>query len=291
MRSGLQPGAIRSRAVALFVRGQAVHAEQHGAGRPILFLHGSPTDHRELSLLFEPVFETRSGWQRTYPDLPGHGRTPRDEQIRDHEGMVEWAADLLDAVADADGRLTLVGSSYGGYLALRLLERYTDRFDGVLLQVPAVALASDRLTLPQRRVLVEADEDLLAELGPGEQFWPQIAVIQTRDTLARFRSRIAPGVAAADMDYLDSLDGVPAPTAQGPAEPFDRPTLVITGRHDQVVGFADVHGLVGAFPRGSFAVLDGAGHAVANEQPTLWRALVEDWLDRVEAEASRSADR
>jgi len=37
-----------------------------------------------------------------------------------------------------------------------------------------------------------------------------------------------------------------------------------------------------SYPRASFVVLDRAGHALSVEQKTLFRALVNEWLDRVE---------
>jgi hypothetical protein len=40
--------------------------------------------------------------------------------------------------------------------------------------------------------------------------------------------------------------------------------------------------LLDNYPRASFAVLDRAGHALAVEQKPLFRALVNEWLDRVE---------
>ncbi len=36
------------------------------------------------------------------------------------------------------------------------------------------------------------------------------------------------------------------------------------------------------FPRATFAVLDRAGHGLTMEQTGLFRALVAEWLDRVE---------
>jgi pimeloyl-ACP methyl ester carboxylesterase len=44
-----------------------------------------------------------------------------------------------------------------------------------------------------------------------------------------------------------------------------------------------------SFPRGTFAILDRAGHALPFDQAVLFRALVDDWLDRVEAEGQVSS--
>jgi pimeloyl-ACP methyl ester carboxylesterase len=40
-----------------------------------------------------------------------------------------------------------------------------------------------------------------------------------------------------------------------------------------------------AYPRATVAVLDRAGHTLPWEQPEVLKALVAEWLDRVEQEA------
>ena len=54
----------------------AVHYAEHGAGRPVVVLHGAGVDHHEVEACFEPVFAGTEGFRRIYPDLPGMGRTP-----------------------------------------------------------------------------------------------------------------------------------------------------------------------------------------------------------------------
>jgi hypothetical protein len=39
------------------------------------------------------------------------------------------------------------------------------------------------------------------------------------------------------------------------------------------------------YPRATFAVLDHAGHGLGIEQPYLLRALIGEWLDRIEADS------
>jgi pimeloyl-ACP methyl ester carboxylesterase len=64
-------------------------------------------------------------------------------------------------------------------------------------------------------------------------------------------------------------------------EPFRQPTLHITGRQDDVVGYADAWSRIGHYPRASFAVLDAAGHNILFEQRELCSALIADWLERI----------
>jgi pimeloyl-ACP methyl ester carboxylesterase len=48
-----------------------------------------------------------------------------------------------------------------------------------------------------------------------------------------------------------------------------------------MTGYADQYALLPHYPRATFAVLDVAGHNLQIEQPVLFDALVNEWLDRV----------
>ena len=65
-------------------------------------------------------------------------------------------------------------------------------------------------------------------------------------------------------------------------EPLSAPALIVTGRQDAVVGYRDAWSIIENFPRATFAVLDRAGHTLEVDQQPLFRALVNEWLDRVE---------
>src|SRR5690242_12614820 len=68
--------------VEIRARGTAVRFVEHGAGRPVLVLHGAGVDHREPEACFEPVFAGVAGFRRIYPDLPGMGTTVAGEELR-----------------------------------------------------------------------------------------------------------------------------------------------------------------------------------------------------------------
>jgi pimeloyl-ACP methyl ester carboxylesterase len=65
-------------------------------------------------------------------------------------------------------------------------------------------------------------------------------------------------------------------------ELFEGPSLFLAGRQDPVVGYQDAWPILEQYPRASFVVLDRASHDFPFEQKALFKALVDDWLDRME---------
>jgi pimeloyl-ACP methyl ester carboxylesterase len=263
------------------VRGIPVHYLDEGEGRPIVLVHGRPGYHGGPAHHFEPIFAERPGWRRIYPDLPGMGLTPGADWITSQQDVLTVLSELIDAVIPGQ-RFAVVGMSYGGYMALGLVHARREDLDGVMLWAPAMDLERDRSRMPEHQVF-EADPEVVASVREDEQTWLAVASVHTAETLAAFRASIKPGFGMADMPFLervaerDSFDFDPTSIP----EPLSVPALLLAARQDSVVGYAEMVGLIEAFPRATVAVLDRAGHALAEEQPVLFRTLVGDWLDRV----------
>ncbi|MCI4364229.1 MAG: alpha/beta hydrolase [Thermoplasmata archaeon] len=96
--------------------GISIHYAARGRGRPLLMLHGSPSDHSRAMAHLEPTFQSRGGWRRIYPDLPGHGRTPGSTRIRNMDDYLEVLLEFVDATA-GPGPFCLGGISFGAYFA------------------------------------------------------------------------------------------------------------------------------------------------------------------------------
>ncbi len=267
------------------VRGIPVHYQAIGAGRPLVLLHGGGTDHRLMTHAFEPAFEGREGWLRLYPDLPGMGRTPAADWIQGEDDMLAVVEGFVDAVVGGQ-RIALAGASYGGYLALGYVHRRAASLDGLLLVAPAVRPAGGPTRLPPHQVF-ERDEAVIASLAEDEQGWALRSVVQTAENLEFFRAAVMPGVRLADVAFLERLDSGAnlSIDVSGPLPaPFPGPTLIVAGRQDSVVGWADTLPLLDSFPRATLAILNRAGHGVRAEQRTLVAALVDEWLDRLAKE-------
>jgi pimeloyl-ACP methyl ester carboxylesterase len=256
-----------------------IHYVEHGTGRPLLVLHGAGVDHREAEACFEPAFSGIAGLRRIYPDLPGMGRTIATERVNSGDDVVEILLGFAREVSDGD-LLLVVGHSAGGYFAQGMASRAPELFAGLAL---VCALLPGISGVPGHRVVVD-HSDVEGQPEIGDEAFRSYFVIHSPEMLDRYQRFVAPGNALVDHAALERI-GAHWELSQGEASAYPGPTLIVAGRLDSTVGYAASVDLVDHYPRASLAVVDEAGHTLPHERPALLRALVSEWLARVEGSA------
>lgn len=224
--------------------------------------------------------------------LPGLNTTPqvwtdviaRLPADRDYVRLECPALDTVEAVADAVAaaapeRFHLVGYSFGGYVALAMLERYAARVES-LAMVASSAITDSEGVRRYREDCVAA-----AEAGRHEAMNAASAPMSFADEAA-----IPPAL----MDrYLAMMRAYGAQRfaahSRACARRPDRtkvladtkvPVLFIGGEHDRVVSLRRQQESAAA-AKADFVVLAGAGHQAPLEQPqALAEALQGWWAER-----------
>ncbi len=247
-----------------------VHYVEHGTGRPVLIFHGAGVDHREPQACFEPIFDGVAGLRRIYPDLPGMGRTIAPGSLCSADDVLATLLNFVDKVARGTG-LLLIGHSAGAYYAQAIAARRPAQVAGLALVCPLSPRLRD---VPEHRVVVGSGEI-------GDDVFRSYFVIQTPEMLDRYERYVAPAAALVDQAALERI-GQRWELAPGPAAAYPGPTAVVAGRLDSTVGYASAIDIARHYPHASLAVLDDAGHALPHEQPELLRALLDEWLVRVD---------
>ena len=110
------------------INGLSVFLEGNNKNKPIIFIHGFPYDHTmwkaQIDLLSENYFCV------TY-DIRGLGESPAGDGQLTMESFVDDLESIIDNLKL--DKPILCGLSMGGYIGLRALERFEDKFSAVIL--------------------------------------------------------------------------------------------------------------------------------------------------------------
>lgn len=150
--------------------------------------------------------------------------------------------------------------------------------------MPDLPDAAGNRNVPQRTTS-HSDIAYFADLTEDEQWIPDALVVHNAAALREIREHDMPAYRRCDRDFLVRLDAnylLPAAVRQA-ACPFNLPSLIALGHQDATVGFRSQIKLLDEFPRATLSVADLVGHHFGRiEQSALFRALIVDWLERME---------
>jgi 3-oxoadipate enol-lactonase len=236
----------------------------------VVFIHAGGVDGR----MWHPLAERIDGLRLHIPDLRGHGSTPLPP------GEYAHADDLLRMLDDLRiKRATLVGASFGGWVALQLATMAPERVKALALLASTRLDRDDAQWSPQiisfwekEEALVEAG-DIDAAVALGLRVWrPRPGVRDLVEQMTRDAFALQQGVEAEQRELPVDLGAVAVPT------------LVVSGGKDPMPDFAEIADQLAAEIDGAErAVVKDAGHLIALERPDATAELLRPWLERVSA--------
>lgn len=253
-----------------------------GTGKPIAVLHGARLDHRHMMDALEPIFDKTTEWQRHYLDLPGHGHSATDSRLSSQDDILNVLTDFF--VQEFGGEpVAIIGESRGSYLAQGLAYISEPGISGVALIVPGGNSAGAKAHLPDHATRVTLNTPLL-HMNDAESTRFERLVVQSEEILEKIRKTKIPALSLHDS----ALEGRIQDRfefsfeAEMNATTFDKPSLIISGRQDSIAGHEDALASISNYSKATYALLDCAGHSLSWERPELFKALMLDWLKRME---------
>ena len=181
----------------------------------------------------------------------------------------------------------MLGNSFGGMIARFVAHELREQVLGLATVAGVFVAEHARRAVPPRTVL-RREPAVETILGSALEQYREGAVVESVDAALDFQRSILPGLTDVDSAATEriaqrySLDVEPE---DAHPQPLLQPSLHVTGRQDDVVGYADAWTRFEHYPRASFAVVDAAGHDILSEQRALCAALITDWLVRVSSSA------
>jgi len=241
--------------------GGEIHLLRGGEGPPLLFLHGGGATstwtplHEALSARFDVLA----------PDHPGMGRSDEFPAFGAIDDLVFHYDDLLNELGVTSA--TVVGASFGGWLAAELAVFSPERVDALVLMAPAGLRIPEH---PVTDIFLMHPEQQVAALFHDTSLAPALdgdidAFVQAyRDMGAIARYAWKPFMANPKLERR--LHRVRART------------LVVAAGEDRVIPRAHCERYAERIAGARLAVADGVGHALHAERPDVVADVVTPFL-------------
>ena len=244
-----------------------LHLESSGQGTPLLLWHGWGMNLRVFDALRGALNDR---WRTTAVDLPGHGQsswpTEFNSAATDIDAMLPPLLATLPPATGAAPRVTLIGWSLGGQLALRAAMLAPERIARLVLigTTPRFVSAPDWPHGLPESVLQDMQHRLAADYRRTVSDFLELQVRGSRDaTRVQQALRAAvfahgeaqPQALAAGLSLLAATD------LRAGLNSIQMPALVIAGQHDRVTPPAAGAALAAALPQATYVEIQRAAHA------------------------------
>ena len=257
-----------------------------GSGPAVLFIHGILGSQRQWAHLVDAMDDDH---RLVVPDLFGHGESAKplgDYSLSAHAATMR---DLLDHLGIE--RVTLVGHSLGGGIAMQFFYLFPERVERIVLVSSGglgreVNLVLRSATLPgaaqvlglvaSRRVLgkVEALGRGASRTGwkPGADLgaiWHGFSSLGDRESRHAFlaTTRAVIDIGGQSISAHDHLEGS-----------LPVPTLIVWGTRDRMIPVAHARSVEQALPDCQVELFEGAGHFPHLEDPDRFARLLREFV-------------
>lgn len=237
------------------VRGVKLRTFRSGRGEPVLFLHGAAGLNG-----WTPFFESLS----RHHDLiaiehPGYGQSDDPTWIGDMSALAAFYVDVVDQLGV--GRVHLVGSSLGGWLASEVSVRNSSRIRSLTLVAPA-GLRTDDIPVPDMLAWTPAELTRQVYFNPAiaEQLLAQELTAEQKQTLAKNRATTA---------KLGRTVRFSNPSLAAQLNALELPCLLLWGDTDRVTPTAYAGYWKKQLRHAQLEILTECGHLPHFEKPDL----------------------
>lgn len=260
------PGAMPKRAR---LGGLEIEYLDEGSGPVILYLHsseGADPDSKLLNTL-------KKTHRVVMPAYPGFGLSETASYIKTVDDMSYVCLDLMEQLDLRD--VTVVGSSLGGWLAVELATKASDRIARLVLDNP---LGLRFQTSPTERDFPDVFQDLPSEWcayfsasePTDERDWTTVS----KDVALRGARNREAFTKMGWSPYLYSR------VLSGRVHRATVPTLLLWGDQDKLASREYAEKYAAALPNAKLKVIEGAGHFSFLDKPEAVASAVLDFADQ-----------
>jgi pimeloyl-ACP methyl ester carboxylesterase len=251
----------------LRVHGIELKVVRRGKGRPILALHGFDTIDSAAPFL---DLLGRHG-EIIAPSSPGFGNSPRPKDFDTVYDLVHLYLEVLEALPG--DKVTLLGFSFGGWLAAEVAAACSHRLDRLVLVDPVGIKISDRETPDVLDIFNRSpDEVRQRSWHDPDRCAPDFDAMSDETLVVHARNREALCLYA----WHPYMHNPQLPRWLGR---ITVPTLLVWGAGDRVVTPDYGRAYSRLIPNSRFALIQRAGHHPEIEQPEAFVEQVAAFLE------------
>ncbi len=269
------------------IHGQVVSYREEGSGPVVLLIHGMAGSMATWDRVIPALAKE---FTVVAPDLPGHGRSEKLVHDLSLGGMASTLRDLL--VALGHDRVTVVGQSLGGGIAMQLAYQYPERCDRLVI-VGSGGLGREvnpllkALTLPGSEALlgvvcapiirdtIEAVSECGSKIGLTtaahvQELWRSYSSLSDKDTRHAFLRTLravidtrGQAVSAANRLHLAA----------------EMPTLVVWGDADPIIPVEHAYAAHEGIEGSQLEIFPGVGHYPHAEDPERFVDVLTDFIE------------
>jgi pimeloyl-ACP methyl ester carboxylesterase len=252
----------------LTVAGIELEVLRRGRGRPLLVLHGFDTIDAEAPFL---DFLGRHA-EIVAPSSPGFGNSPRPRDFDTVYDLVHLHLALLEALPGP--KVSLLGFSFGGWLAAEMAALCSHRLDKLVLVDPLGIKVGGRETADILDIFNRApDEVRRRSWHDPDRAAPDYDAMSDEALVVHARNREA----LCRYGWHPYMYNPQLPRWLGR---IAAPTLVLWGESDGIVSPAYGRAYAAMIPEAEFALVAGAGHHPEIEQPAAFAERVGRFLEQ-----------
>lgn len=253
-----------------------------GEGPVLITVHGGPgMDHR----FFRPTLDALATRRRIiYFDLPGHGTSdvPADYELHTMAMAIDDVRQHLGAE-----QISLLGSSYGGFLSLIYAREHPKAVRSLVLVDTSASYGfrKESLRVAQRRgtpaILAALDRLWDGSLTTDDDFhtaWRDVFPLYFHRTPAEEVYRIADTSSYRLETRKQVLPTLRDYDVRAELGMIHVPTLVIAGRHDWITSVSQAEELAAGLPVSDLVIYEGSGHYPFIDEPQAFMPTVDEWL-------------
>lgn len=244
---------------------------------PLIFIHGFPFDKS----MWEPQMEALMHTNRVVSyDIRGFGKTSSGKE-KPSIGL--FADDLIKFMDSLQiNKATVCGLSMGGYILLNAINRYSERFEGVILCDTQCIADSQEVKEKRYKTIAQIEKKGLSEYA--DNFIKTIFTEESINTNKAVVDKIKTIILSTPKDSItQTLQALANRQESCFSLPEIRiPTLIICGRQDVVTPVSQSEYLYDHIAHSEMHTIDKASHMSNLEQPEEFNKHVLSFLSTLQ---------